>query len=246
MPGNLENEINNNLKIDNEVKIENIEKTQNKFLENILGKTINTGVDIALRAVLPNVVEDYIIELKDILLKEGLKESIKSIANSAVNLGKSAIGMVTGKFENVSQAYTAVKSGGLIDSTSKAIDSVVKTANKNGLINDKTAKVLKGGKKIIKESISSNIEKTFLNQVDSIEKIGKYINNWNSCLERKDLKGMKREYDKINDKLDSVLPLENTLKEVEAIENIHTLIKNKGGTLENITQEEIELAKKFV
>lgn len=54
---------------------------------------------------------------------------------------------------------------------------------------------------------------------------------------------MKREYNKIVKKLDSLLPIESTLKEARVIENIQTLIKNKGGSLENITEEEIKLAK---
>lgn len=239
------NEIENN--ITNEVKQENIEnnieKSQNKFLESMLGKTINVGIDVGLRAILPNVVEDQVIDIKNILLKEGLKEGIKSAVNSAIGLGKSALGIITGKFENVSQAYTAVKNGGLIDSTSKVIDNVIKSANKNGLIKDNTAKIIKGGKKVIKDSISNNIEKTFLDQVDSIEKIGKYINNWNKYLETKDITGMNREYKKIKDKLENIIPLENTLKEVEKINNIQKLLKNKGGDINKLTSEEIELAK---
>ena len=176
------NEIENN--ITNEIKQEsienNIEKSQNKFLESMLGKTINVGIDVALRAILPNVVEDQVIDIKNILLKEGLKEGIKSAVNSAIGLGKSALGIITGKFENVSQAYTAVKNGGLIDSTSKAIDNVIKSANKNGLIKDK---------------------------------------------------------------LENIITLENTLKEVEKINNIHKLLKNKGGDINKLTSEEIELAK---
>ena len=240
----LENEITNDINISNSEEL-SVEKSQNKFLESVLGKTINTGIDIGLRALLPNVVEDQIINLKNTFLKEGLKEAIKNGIDSAINLGKSAVGIITGKFENVSQAFTAVKNGGLIDTTSKAIDNIVKSANKNGLINDKTARIIKSGKKVIKESVSSNIEKTFLEQVDSVEKIGKYINNWNNYLQAKDLKGMNREYKKINEKLDEVLPLENTLKEIKVIENIQELVKNKGGTLENITQEELELARKL-
>lgn len=241
----LENEIKlgNNLEKNN---MENIEKSQNKFLESVLGKTINTGVDIALRALLPNVIEDQVINMKNILIKEGLKEAIKSGVNSAINLGKSAVGVVTGKFEDVSQAFSAVKKGGIIDTASKAVDNVVKSANKNGLINDKTAKIIKSGKKVIKESVSSSIESTYLSQIDGIEKIGKYINNWNNYLGQKDLKGMNREMRKINEKLEEVLPLENTLKEVEVIKNIHELIKNKGGKIENLTEEEIELAKKLI
>ena len=38
------------------------------------------------------------------------------------------------------------------------------------------------------------------------------------------------------------MPIEDTLKEVKAIESIQTLIKNKGGDIANITEEEIRLA----
>ena len=44
---------------------------QKNFLETTLGKTINTGLDIGLRALLPNVIEDQIIDIKDTILKEG-------------------------------------------------------------------------------------------------------------------------------------------------------------------------------
>ena len=54
---------------------------------------------------------------------------------------------------------------------------------------------------------------------------------------------MKREYNKITKKLETLMPLESTLKEARTIENIQTLIKNKGGKLENLTEEEIRLAQ---
>ena len=222
-----------------------IETKQNNFLGKAIGKAINTAIDTGLRILLPNSIEDGVIDVKNALFREGLKEGIKTAVSSTINLGKSAIGIITGKFENISQAYSAVKSGGLIDATSKALDSAIKSANKNGLIKDGTAKLIKKGKNVVKESISSNIEKTFMEQVDSIEKIGKYINNWNKYLQTKDEKGMEREYKKIQDKLENVLPLEETLNEVESISNIQTLIKNKGG-IENLSAEEIELAKKLV
>ena len=44
-------------------------------------------------------------------------------------------------------------------------------------------------------------------------------------------------------KLDTLLPIESTLKEARAIENVQTLIKNKGGSLDNITEEELKLAQ---
>lgn len=241
MDKELEKEIPNNVQENLEESI--VAKKQNNFLESTLGKTLNVGIDIALRTILPNVIENQIIDLKNVLLKEGLQEGIKSAIDSTIRLGKSALGIVTGEFENISQAYTAVKKGGIIDTTSKALDVVIKSANKNGLINENTAKIIKGGKRVIKECLSSNIEKNFLEQIDSMEKIGKYIENWNNYLQNRDLKGMKREHKKINEKMKEVLPIENTLAEVKKINNIQELIKNKGGNLENLTNEEIELAK---
>lgn len=245
MDKSIENEQNLTREIENNITKNNIEEKQNKFLNGILGKTINTAIDTGLRIVLPNCIEDTVISIKNTLFNEGLGEAIKAGLNSAISLGKSAVGMITGKFDSVSQAYNAVKSGGLIDTTSKALDNVIKSANKNGLIKDGTAKLIRKGKNVVKECISSNIEKTFMEQVDSIEKLGKYIDNWTKYLEVKDNSGMQREYKKIQEKLESVMPLEETLKQVEGISNIHTLIKNKGG-IENLSEEEIELAKKLV
>ncbi len=239
----IENELTNEIK--ENLDKENIETKQKSFLENILGKTINTAIDTGLRIVLPNSIEDTVIDIKNVLFKEGLGAGIKSAIDSAIGLGKSAIGVITGKFENVSQAYNAIKSGGIIDTTSKAIDSAIKSANKNGLLKDGTAKLIKKGKNAVKECIESNIEKTFMEQVDSVEKIGKYINNWNSYLNKKDSEGMEKEYKKIQGKIEKIIPLEETLKEIEKINNVQTLIKNKGG-IEKLSDEEIELAKKLV
>lgn len=219
-----------------------IEEGQNKFLEGTLGKVINTGIDVALRAILPNAIEDEVIGIKNVIITEGFKEGIKAAINAASNIGKSISGIFTGKFDTVSQAYTAVKSGGIIDSASKLVDTAVKAAQDNNLIKGSTAKIIKKGKNIVKDCIASKIEENFMEQVDGVEKVGKYINNYNNYLKQKDLVGMKREYNKIMKKLETLMPIESTLKEARTIENIQTLIKNKGGKLENITEEELKLA----
>lgn len=67
----LENLQNNNLELNN--KIVN-EKTQKSFLESTLGKAVNTAVDIGLRAILPDFVENQVIGIKNNLLNYGLKD----------------------------------------------------------------------------------------------------------------------------------------------------------------------------
>lgn len=238
----INNEINNN--IDNNLD-ENLEKKQKSFLGKLLGGAVDTAVDTAIRILLPDVLEETVISIKDVLITDGLKEAIKTMAESAKNLGKSTLGIVTGKFDNISQAYNAVKRGGIIDGISTVIDETLKSAKKDGHISNETANLLKKGKNVIKNCVSSNIEKTFMEQVDSIEKIGKYIDNWNKYLKSKDYAGMEKEYKKIENKLKNVLPLEKTLQEINTIKNVQTLIENKGG-IENVTKEELELAKKIV
>ena len=67
----LENVQNNNLELNN--KMVN-EKTQKSFLETTLGKAVNTAIDIGLRAILPDFVENQVIGIKNNLLNYGLKD----------------------------------------------------------------------------------------------------------------------------------------------------------------------------
>ena len=125
------NNISNNLILENNL---NNNIGQQKFLETTLGKTINTGIDLGIRAVLPDYIEEQIIGLKDNLINYGLKDGIKKSIDDALNLGKSALGIVTGNFENISQVQNAIKNGGILDNISKVLDSVVNNVYKKGLI----------------------------------------------------------------------------------------------------------------
>ena len=53
---------------------------------------------------------------------------------------------------------------------------------------------------------------------------------------------MEKEYNKMKIQIDNVLPIENTLKEVRTVENLHLLIKNNGQNF-NITESELKLAE---
>ena len=234
-------EKNNNIKLDN--KIVN-EQEQKNFLETTLGKVINTGLDIGLRAILPDLVETKVIDIKNIILNQGFKEGINTAIKSAIDLGKSAIGIVTGKFDSISQAHTAIKKGGIVDAISTTVDTVLKSATANKAITKSTSNLIKKGKNAILDTVSNKIEEEFMTQVDSTEKVGKYISNWNEYYKQKDIQGMEKEYKKIKTQLKELLPLENTLQEARKIENIQTLIKNKNGNF-NLTEEELELAKKL-
>lgn len=228
----MENSINNNLVS---------EKEQKNFLETKLGNTINKGFNIGLRYLLPDLIEDQFIEVKDSIIKNGLKEGIKKAIDSATDLGKSAMGIATGKFENIKQVQNAVKKGGIIDTLEDVIDKAVSAGTKKGLIPTSIGKVIKKGKETILNTVSNNIENEFEAQLDSIEKLDKYSNNWKNYYANKDFDGMEKEYNKMQEKLGDIIPLEKTIKEARTIENLHNLIKNNGKSF-NLTDEEIELA----
>lgn len=234
-------EKNNNINLDNNFVNENMQKS---FLETTLGKTINTAVDIGIRALLPEFVEDQVINIKDNLLNYGLKDGITKTIDDAMDLGKSVIGIVTGKFDNVSQMQSAVKSGGLIDGISSLLDTVVNKVNKAGLINNTVAKTIKQGKNIILNNVERNIENTFNKQYKAIENTNNYINNWKHYFQEKNFEGMKKEYKKIEKQLNELAPIENIINDIKTIEVLHNLINNNGQNFD-LTQEEIELVEKL-
>lgn len=233
---NLENNEEVELLVKQEVTVEN----QNAFLQTTLGKTINTALDVGLRGLLPDMVEEQIIDIKNVLLTNGLKDGIDTAIKSAIDLGKSALGIVTGKFENLSQAHTAVKKGGIIDGISEVIDNVLESSTKNELISKSTGKLIKKGKNAILDTISSNIEEKFLQEMNSLEKVSKYISNWKHYYNIKDIEGMEKEYKKLKKQMDTIMALDSTISEAKKIENVHNLLKNKGIDYE-LSEEEKEL-----
>lgn len=237
----------NNLEKNNEINLENNlvnENTQKNFLETALGKTINTAVDIGIRALLPDFIDEQVINIKDNLLNYGLKDGITKTIDDSIDLGKSAIGIVTGNFENVSQMQEAIKTGGLIDGISSLLDTVVDKVKEAGLINNTVASTIKQGKNVILNSVESNIENTFNKQYESIEYINKYISNWKNYFEDKNFEGMEKEYNKIEKQLKNVAPIQKTINDAKTIEVLHNLVKNNGQDF-NLTQEQLELAEKL-
>ncbi len=232
-------EINSSVELDN---LENLDKQQNTFLESSLGKVIDSSVDLGLRAILPNFIEDEVIEIKDTLIKEGFSEAINKAIDGAIDIGKSALGIVTGKFESVSQAEKAVEKGGIVDSVSNILDFTLDKVSDMGLLSKNITKVIKSGKDALIDNVSSDIKKEFKTQNKNIENLNKYNNSWKESFEAKDFSSMEKYIKKINNLLNKTLPLENTIKNARTIENLHELIKNNGKNFE-LTNEELQLAE---
>ena len=222
----------------------NVEK--NNFLNSVLGKTINTAIDIGLRAILPDLIENQVIDIKNALLQNGLKSGIDTAVNSAINLGKSAVGIVTGNFENMDQVRMAVGNGGIVDTVSNVLDKAINNTYKKGYIDKTVTSIIKNGKNVLLNNISNNIKSELDQQTNSVEKLEKYINNWKEYYNKEDFEGMTKEYNKIKTQLNKVVPLENILKKTKKVKTLHKLIKNnvqnfnikkkKKNAIENLAQ----------
>ena len=138
----------------------------------------------------------------------------------------------------------AIKSGGIIDNVSSLLDAVINKVQSNGLINSTVARTIKQGKNSILNNVEKNIENTFNNQIKALNYTEKYIENWKNYFENKNFNGMEKEYTKIKKEINNLAPIEKMINEAKTIENLHNLIKNNGQDF-NLTQEQIELAKKL-
>lgn len=240
-------EITNNIDNKNEINMSlgsKIYEAQQSFLQTSLGKAVNSAVDIGLKAILPDIIEDEVIDIKDCILENGFKSGVEEIIKSGIDFGKSVSGIVTGNFETVEQIQMAVKNGGILDKTSELLDNIINIVKQKDLINKTTASLIKQGKNSIISSISNKIEETLTNQIKAVEKIEKYTNNWNIAYGIQDFDKMESAYKNIKNNLEKTVPLEKIISNARTIENIHNLIKNNGKNFE-LSEEKIALAKRL-
>lgn len=219
-----------------------LEKEQTSFLESTIGKVINIGLDAGIKYLLPDLIEDEVINVKDTIMENGLKEGINTAIDSALNLGKSFLGIITGKFENVNQIQKAVENGGIIDSLSGIFDNALNKINEKGKINENIINVIKEGKNIILDNISANIEDKLEQENNKLNKFENNINDWKEAFNNQDFNKMEEKMKKIKEGLNQIIPIENIIKGARLIENIHNKIEANNKNF-NISELEMEAAK---
>ena len=113
----------------NNFKITDLGKEQGQFMNNMMNSVMNTALDIGLRALLPDLIEQQVIDIKNSLFSEGLQEGINTAINSLKDFAKSALGIVTGDFENISQVQNAVEKGGIFMELGQELTNNFKISN---------------------------------------------------------------------------------------------------------------------
>lgn len=239
---NIDNTIqNNNLSLTQKIST-SLNQLQDKFLQSKFGDVVNTALDVGISSIAPNFLEEEIIEVKNTLFEDGFKAAINEAIDSSINLGKSAIGIFTGNFENITQIEQAVKKGGMLDAISSIIDNAIDFAEDKNILDKDIAKVITAGKKAIIKNVSDDLKNELSSQVSSIEKLNDYCEKWNEAYKAQDLECMNKNFDKIESQIENIIPLENIINKAREIENLQTLITNNGGNFD-ISNEKLELVK---
>ena len=232
----LENNINNN----------NLEKNQNNFLNTDLGKMINNGIDVGIRALFPDYIEEVIINIKNAIINNDFEDCISKAINSAIEKGKKAINIISENFTSIGQAQNAIKQGNLLSQISKIFDQTVNNSMELSNLDDSIKQTINNKKEVVLSNVDKNINNSFKKQLKTLESIEKYTDKWNKAFNDRDLDKMEKNFKKIEKKYNEILPLDNIIKECRRIENIENIIKNKEEGHEfDFTKEELELAEKL-
>lgn len=201
-------------------------KMQENFLESKIGQIANSALDVGLKKILPDFLEDEVIEIKDTLLSEGLTEGVNKAIESAIDLGKTAMGIFTGEFESIEQAKDALEKGGMLEGISDGLDYVLEKLENSNIISNNISTLIKSGKELIINNIDSNVDIEFNDEIESLNKINNYIEKWEKSYSDKDIEGLNKQYKNIQKEMKKIMPLEKILNNVKKIENINELINN--------------------
>lgn len=237
----------NNLDLDTKKQIMDlsIKYLQEKCVKTEFGKAINKALDKFLKLILPDSIEEKVIDFKNNLYENGFKEGLNKTVEDIIDSGKKVKGILTNEFDSIEQVQDVIAEGGTLDKISDLLDVGVDKLKESKVINASTAKTIKKEKNEIVKDVGENIENSFSDQLKSLEKLEKYMTNWKKYYEQQNFSKMQTEYNKMKKIIDEIMPLEKTITDYRTIENLQNLIKNNGKKFD-LTEEELELANKLI
>ena len=220
-----------------------LQNLQENFLNSNIGQIANVAIDMGLRNLLPDFIENEVIGVKDALIKGGIREGIDTAIQNTINFGKKILGIDNASFSSIQQAENAIEKGKLKENITNAISNAIEKTSNLNLISENVSNQLKDGKGLIMDNISTNVENEFSNEIKALEKIEKYIGNWEKFYKQKNVEGLTKEYSKIQKQMKKIMPLENIIKKLNKIETINELIKNNKNF--DFSDVYLELASSF-
>ncbi len=222
--------------------IEDLKQTKDVKID--IGNLADTALEFGLRTVLPDFIEDDVIDIKNKFIEEGFTEGIKEIYEKVKDIWKSIQGIFTGKFENIDQVKRLIETDGILDGASDLIDKILKTMLSKKKISKSTYNLIKTGKKEILNSLESELENYYKIDTYSLEKIQEYCQEWKENYTKENYQEMQKTMNKIKQRLDKSESIEKIIKQAREIEKIQKYIEEKG-SIENLSESEKMLIEKI-
>lgn len=222
--------------------VEDLKQTKDVKID--IGNLADTALEFGLRTVLPDFIEDDVIDIKNKFIEEGFTEGIKEIYEKVKDIWKSIQGIFTGKFESVEQVKRLIQTDGILDGTSEIIDKILKTLLNKKKISKSTYNLIKTGKKEIMNSLENELESYYKIDTYSLEKIEEYCQEWKENYSKGNYKEMQKSINKIKQRLEKNESIEKIIKQAREIEKIQKYIEEKG-SIENLSESEKMLIEKI-
>ena len=200
-------------------------------------KLANTTLDIGLKAVLPDFLENDVIEIKDAFISEGFSAGLETAKERAENTWNSIKGLFSGEFSNVSEIKKLVQKNGILDTASDLIDRISKKLMDLNIINKSTYNLIKTGKKEIMGVLRDELNTYYQIDEYDFEKLQSQIQSWKQSYMDGDLEGMDKNAKKIEQNLEKNNSLQTILNQAQTIKKAQSFLNLKG-SIDKLTPAE--------
>ena len=169
------------------------------FFGGVFKNALNFGVDLGLKAILPDLIEDQVIDIKNSILEGGFKEGVNTLMKKVNEFKNSITGIFTGNFNNIEEIHTATKQGGIIKTVSKGLSKGIDAGVKSGAIPKSVGSIIKAGKTTILNEFNSSLESQMKKEIKKFDTLNDLNKKWYDALDKLDFNKMAKYNEKISE-----------------------------------------------